>query len=93
MATLEMVPLRRTLPTGRVTLRFAQPPINPTGDLAVLLQLELDAEAAAREARTTTGTTSTSTGSTTGTTPKVAVTAHRADPTGETSARKGGEAR
>jgi hypothetical protein len=86
MATLEMVPLRRTLPTGRVTLRFAQPPINPTGDLALLLQLELDAAAAARQAGTNPATT-------TGSTPKVAVTAHRADETGETSARKGGEAR
>lgn len=29
MATLEMVPLRSTLPTGRVTLRHAVPVLNP----------------------------------------------------------------
>jgi hypothetical protein len=29
MVTLEMVPLRSTLPTGRVTLRHAMPAFNP----------------------------------------------------------------
>jgi hypothetical protein len=29
MVTLEMVPLRATLPTGRVTLRHAMPAFNP----------------------------------------------------------------
>jgi hypothetical protein len=82
MATLEMVPLRRTLPTGRVTLRFPQPPINPTGELALMLELELQAVAAAGP-----------TGTTPATTPKVADTVRRTDDSGETPARKGGEAR
>ncbi len=65
MATLELVPLRSTLPTGRMTLRHSIPAFNP-----VVFDLTFEDD-------------------TTTTTPQVA----DEDVDGETTARKGGEAR
>jgi hypothetical protein len=79
MVTLEMVPLRSTLPTGRVTLRHAVPPFNPvlpddlmTGDLMTRIEDVL----AAYETTTT---------------PQVAPAGE--SPDAETAAGKGGGAR
>ena len=65
MATLELVPLRSTLPTGRMTLRHSIPAFNP-----VVLDLTFEDDNQT-------------------TTPQVDV----AGTDGETTARKGGEAR
>jgi hypothetical protein len=77
MATLEMVPLRSKMPTGRMTLRHVSPVINPVAPLDLIAEnfLDDDSSRGTRESSTT---------------PKVA----RADDgAGETTARKGGEAR
>ncbi len=78
MATLEMVPLRSTMPfTGRVTLRFAL----PTVKIDVPAELQIDHQihkGAAPLPRITT-------------TPQVE--APRTEAALETAARKGGEAR
>jgi hypothetical protein len=80
MATLEMVQLRSSLPTGRLTLRFATPSVSPR---APLDSLGDEFEALLEQ---------TSRGSETITTPQVATVG---SPTGvgETAARKGGDAR
>ena len=65
MATLELVPLRSTLPTGRMTLRHSIPAFNP-----VFVDLPADEDLLT-------------------TTPQVA----DGNGAGETTARKGGEAR
>jgi hypothetical protein len=56
MVTLEMVPLRSTLPTGRVTLRHAVPAFNPVlpGDLMTRIEDVLAAHDAAAHETTTT---------------------------------------
>ena len=84
MVTLEMVPLRSTLPTGRVTLRHAVPAFNPAfpdelmpRDLMTRIENVLAAhETAAHE---------------TSTTPQVGQAGE--DPQAETTAGKGGGAR
>lgn len=38
MATLELVPLRSTLPTGRMTLRHSIPAFNPSFDEIALVE-------------------------------------------------------
>jgi hypothetical protein len=82
MATLEMVPLRSSLPTGLLTLRNATPAMNPAGRLELLLD---DAQSAFPQEATA---------SETGTTPKVPAPAESSSAVeGETTARKGGEAR
>jgi hypothetical protein len=40
MVTLEMVPLRSTLPTGRVTLRHAVPAFNPVHPVDLMTRIE-----------------------------------------------------
>jgi hypothetical protein len=65
MATLELVPLRSMLPTGRMTLRHSVPAFNP-----VVLDVTFEDD-------------------TMTTTPQVVVE----NEDGETTARKGGEAR
>lgn len=52
MVTLEMVPLRSTLPTGRVTLRHAVPAFNPV--LPDDLMTRIEDVLAAHETTTTT---------------------------------------
>jgi hypothetical protein len=77
MATLELVPLRSKLPTGRATLRYAVPAFNSVLDLPADLRVEPAVEAEDQSS----------------TTPEVAEGVRQADPAGETGARKGGEAR
>lgn len=77
MATLEMVRLRSTLPTGRMTLRHAVPVLNPQQPEDLMTRID---EALAAYETTTT--------------PKVAGTARQTPAeSGETAARKGGQAR
>jgi hypothetical protein len=56
MVTLEMVPLRSTLPTGRVTLRHAVPAFNPVlpDDLMTRIEDVLAAHDTAAHETTTT---------------------------------------
>jgi len=79
MVTLEMVPLRSTLPTGRVTLRHTVPAFNPVlpDDLMTRIEAVLAAhDAAAHETITT---------------PQVGPEGER--PEAETTVGKGGGAR
>jgi hypothetical protein len=89
MVTLEMVPLRSTLPTGRVTLRHAMPAFNPVlpDDLMTRIEDVLTAHdtAAHDTAADDAGAHETST------TPQVGP--EGASPEVETTAGKGGGAR
>jgi hypothetical protein len=79
MVTLEMVPLRSTLPTGRVTLRHAMPAFNPVlpDDLMTRIEDVLAAHDTAAHETTTT--------------PQVGPDGE--EPDAETTAGKGGGAR
>ena len=83
MTTLEMVPLRSTLPTGLMTLRFAVPAINAFPAQGTVPELDLDRVDLGGADSGTERTTTNATDSTT--TPQVA--------TSETTAGKGGTAR
>jgi hypothetical protein len=79
MVTLEMVPLRSTLPTGRLTLRHAVPTFNPvTSDDDLMARIEDVLAAQETAAHETT------------TTPQVGA---GEGPEAETTAGKGGGAR
>lgn len=79
MVTLEMVPLRSTLPTGRVTLRHTVPAFNPVlpDDLMTRIENVLAAHDTAAHETTTT--------------PQVGPEGER--PEAETTVGKGGGAR
>jgi len=93
MVTLEMVPLRSTLPTGRVTLRHAVPAFNPVLPVDLMTRIEDVLAAQETTAQETTAHEAAAQGAAepeTTTTPQVG---RGEAPQTETTAGKGGGAR